>query len=393
MSILNGEERWESFVLWAKSEGLKADGLVASDFPDTGRGLKALRDFNIGDIILEVPGNIIITPDSILEKACNPSNVKLSAHQSIALFVALERRNLGRWKKYMDVLPQEFDTMPVLFSEKTMQWFPSYFQGEIARQRKKIKMDWKQAQDFVRTSGCNMPLFEDFLWGWLCVNTRCVYLDGHPLLQNPIGMAPFFDMLNHNHTAKIESEYDAKNDCFRIKTLTPYAQGDQVFISYGAHDNAYIFLEYGYLPFDYNPYDSINVDELFLNLRFEGEQDFRQKLEILKAEGYLGDFTLRLDQVSYRLLVALRLRAMLRGEKEALWRDMLMGRRDIISVENEAKTKTYLREMCYELVKQADHVLASMGAISPWTARLEMIKRLWLEHKNVAEKVMKMKQL
>ena len=44
----------------------------------------------------------------------------------------------------------------------------------------------------------------------------------------------------------MEAGYNAKTKCYEIQTFNKFRKHDQVFISYGHHDNQKLFLEYGF---------------------------------------------------------------------------------------------------------------------------------------------------
>ncbi|KAJ2368785.1 hypothetical protein H4S01_001393 [Coemansia sp. RSA 2610] len=64
--------------------------------------------------------------------------------------------------------------------------------------------------------------------------------------RDSIALAPVLDLLNHSYQASVSTYFDAKCRRFVIKTLRPYHKGDEVFISYGPHDNGFMLAEYGF---------------------------------------------------------------------------------------------------------------------------------------------------
>ena len=62
-----------------------------------------------------------------------------------------------------------------------------------------------------------------------------------------MALAPFLDLLNHSCTARVQTFYDPVLQSFTIKTLLPVQPGEQVFILYGPHDNAFLLCEYGFV--------------------------------------------------------------------------------------------------------------------------------------------------
>ncbi|XP_063402966.1 SET domain-containing protein 4-like isoform X4 [Mytilus trossulus] len=106
--------------------------------------------------------------------------------------------------------------------------------------------------------------FNEFRWAWYCINSRSIYYDcdSSPYIADTnknIALAPFLDLLNHSTTAEVEAAFNMNNNCFEIKTYNSFRKYDQVFISYGAHSNTHLLMEYGFILPD-NPHDVYELD-------------------------------------------------------------------------------------------------------------------------------------
>ncbi|PWN52070.1 hypothetical protein IE53DRAFT_385542 [Violaceomyces palustris] len=187
---------------------------------------------------------------------------------------------------------------------------------------------------------------KSFLWSWLCVNSRCVFLQMDlPNHSDNFTMAPLLDMANHTSQPSLECKvrYTSKGG---LELYAPPAssrqidrlgrkglcKGDEVFITYGPHSNSALLSEYGFLlpaicPEDDdlgrspeelsakewrgNRYSQVNVDEVVTKLFQEQGQEGETKLELLSDKGYRGDWTIHPlpspAHPSHRLVTALRL--------------------------------------------------------------------------------------
>lgn len=58
---------------------------------------------------------------------------------------------------------------------------------------------------------------------------------------------------------QVEAAFNKNNNCFEIKTYNSFRKYDQVFISYGAHSNTHLLMEYGFILPD-NPHDVYELD-------------------------------------------------------------------------------------------------------------------------------------
>lgn len=48
------------------------------------------------------------------------------------------------------------------------------------------------------------------------------------------------------HVLQVDAGYNPDTGCYQIITYDSYNKYEQVFISYGAHDNRFLLLEYGF---------------------------------------------------------------------------------------------------------------------------------------------------
>lgn len=145
---------------------------------------------------------------------------------------------------------------------------------------------------------------ERFLYAWCIVNTRCLYYKTSAKWKGPIAkgdnmvLCPLVDLFNHQSspgcTVQQEGLGFIVKSCKKPRPGTPndtvglvQNKSEQLFVSYGAHTNDTLFVQYGFvLPKRSNTHDSVNLDEFVL----EGEpSDLLQQLE---QHGYLGSYTL-----------------------------------------------------------------------------------------------------
>lgn len=149
---------------------------------------------------------------------------------------------------------------------------------------------------------------QDFLWGWMCTNSRCVYMDlGYAQHPDNFTLAPLLDMANHTAVPWLECKvrYDVRGGLELLAPSQPrperagrqgWRKGDEVCITYGAHANTTLLAEYGFvLPADLHPddayytgnrYNDVLLDEAIITL-LDTQGDVGQwKRELLESEGY-----------------------------------------------------------------------------------------------------------
>ncbi|CAG8443056.1 2913_t:CDS:10 [Gigaspora rosea] len=350
------------------------DWLKQTGFPKT---KLTLAEFN-GEILISVPLRLIITPKS-LSSTILSNNIscitdsKLTAHQSLALYLILERHKNTKSSvyPYIQMLPKNFDTVPICLDLELLEFLPNNLKEDVKSQKLKFEKDFRSKQ---LNSDINIT-YNEFLWSWLCVNTRCIYFEPFKSIncdvRENIAIAPMLDFLNHN--------FDAK-----------------VFINYGPHDNFKLLLDYGF-TIPNNPFNYILLDDEFFKFNEEVENVISKKLNLLMKNGFYGDYALHASQISFRLLTALRLRFLRpindisSQETQHLitkWQNTISGKYEIVSYENEIEVYEWIDSVCKELIKKCDLMLEKVNNTNSIpSGSLENLKLLWNESKNILTSV------
>ncbi|PWY97626.1 SET domain-containing protein [Testicularia cyperi] len=201
----------------------------------------------------------------------------------------------------------------------------------------RLAADVGKAREVVRSIDLST-----FLWAWLCVNSRCVFLPlGLADHSDNFTLAPVLDMANHTSDLALEckAQYSSGSGldlCAPPEANRPsgssrrgLSKGDECLITYGPHSNETLLSEYGFaLPTSLsyladhnqdgswrgNRYAEVLVDEdIEAMLKEQGSQGER-KIELLQDRGYWGDFSVHPypepAHPSHRLVPALRLIAL-----------------------------------------------------------------------------------
>ncbi|KAI8065075.1 hypothetical protein BDF21DRAFT_346630 [Thamnidium elegans] len=364
--------------------------------------MMAISDIEAGEVIVSVPRKFLITNDSLTK--IYGSQHALGPHQLLALHLVLVSRDKQSWwKPYMDLLPIHFNTMPVKYTKVLVDHLPTALKEQVLQQKENIELDYLNCIKFLKTRNETM-IREEYEWAWLCVNTRCIHMtkmDGTVKGGN-IALAPMLDFLNHTSEAKIESGFNVRNQCFEIKTLTPYSKGEQVYINYGPHDNLAILKEYGFV-LSQNSYNFVLLDKEVWNLysEIESKRGYEIKKQILEGAGYAGDYSIKADEISFRLMAALRLLA-LNGTTEPGfdrrvmdWHDVVMGQTDLISTDNERKALIMLQDICKKVSKQAKNEIDILSTITETHPEAEFhpfalyfLRQIWNESNDIIEQTL-----
>ncbi|KAJ8913508.1 hypothetical protein NQ315_017058 [Exocentrus adspersus] len=262
---------------WLAQNDFRDTHLGLKNFPRTGRGVTSSRQIPENDILIAVPYKLMISCSTLqesLQEVVSPAH-KLKIHDLLALFLVVEKqKEKSLWKSYLDSLPL---VLPIA-SQKNRE----NFMESMSRVRRSIG----------ERGGC--VLDENlFKWGYILVNTRAVYVDPqivqaeccffqNILIDRPsMALCPFLDMFNHHFLARTEAkvvERDGKL-FYQLQTLNKYKKHQQIFISYGSHDNSKLVMEYGF----FIPGNVLDVVKL----------DFKDVLDVLGV---------KLDQNRYKFV-------------------------------------------------------------------------------------------
>lgn len=286
--ILNRLFAWMRSLNWSPTCSLDC-----YRFPDTGRGLKALKYVESNEIIVKIPKNLLITTSVISQSSIQHiiSNPEISdAQGALAAFLVYEV-HLGdesAWKPYLDSIPQAFNN-PYFCTTREKENLPSYLLDMLNIQSAKIKSTYLALRtalkntfkhcignDFFspRMEECphcnllyeNIITFAKYQWAYFVINTRAVYIDQQEeqvkFRNNNLALAPFLDLFNHSFDAAVSTgliKDQTHAEFYHITTLKSFEEGSQVFINYGPHDNAKLYIEYGFF-IPNNPLDEIFFD-------------------------------------------------------------------------------------------------------------------------------------
>jgi SET domain len=154
------------------------------------------------------------------------------------------------------------------------------------------------------------PTYWRFVHNWCSVNTRCFYYiapgQRKPTEPNEaMAMCPGMDMFNHTDDTGCTTKYDRTG--YSIITDKAYKAGDELLLSYGMHNNDVLWAEYGFLLKE-NRVDAVRIDKLVLDNMSNKQKD------MLAEHGYLGNFWLQKDSVSWQVEIAAKLSVL--SEKE-----------------------------------------------------------------------------
>ncbi|RZF40666.1 hypothetical protein LSTR_LSTR012767 [Laodelphax striatellus] len=330
----NEIDEFTSLSLWMSREGWKPTcKIVPAMFPDTGRGFVARKKIECDDVIVKIPGHLLITvktvSDSRIGRLFNDKK-PFTAQQVISAFLMWQKHEGENafWYSYIASLPNT-SLSPVNLVEEELQLLPEFLARPIRAAKENITelhLDLiNSLDDSDVCTNCNLPFSEifsldNFMWAWSMVNSRAVYISperhsDHLINlsdENTLAMAPYLDMFNHSCNAKVQAYIDAKDDSYQIRTCNSYLKNQQVFINYGSHSNLKLFLEYGFIiPGNHNDGIPITYDNIISGVAnyfpcFKMYSDvLNKRYKFLKNHEMLNNLNVHADGLSWNTKVAI----------------------------------------------------------------------------------------
>ncbi|EJD05890.1 SET domain-containing protein [Fomitiporia mediterranea MF3/22] len=469
------KDRWFKLIAWLQTKGFDAGQLAVEprSREGAGRGLFTTKPLPPSkDPFLSIPASALLNsrtlrrfyPKIALEGLYdNPSSdLILTGTQLLSIHLALYRpggedscSKDAHFGVYIDTLPTEFDSHPLTWlvkeklgkagahEVKLLERLPPSVLSELEAVATRYWHDWDIAvrakekySEELRSK--NEALFneDDFLWGWLVVNTRSLYADlfNRNLPQSNLTLCPVIDFANHTASSSVPyavwKDRPSKvlsrprgpskhaNDYTFLPPKQGLGQGEELLIQYGKHSNRRLFAEYGFVDENADKEADVSdlIDELIASKRAEGlirellpevAQHFMSDLRIYAvpppAHPSWGlHCVLRLINLAFPSRPPeLRLTLGSAEVEDALkpWRDVTVGEAEVVSEANETSVRRDLESICKIVIARSSegvHQLRDEDVRSEassdnceWYEWSEgCVVELWEEEAHVARAVM-----
>lgn len=348
--MINVEERLERLLQWANStsnEHAKGSDsafvslkLQVKHVENAGRGIYAVGQIERNERLVRIPPSYLLNFTTVVAHITkhNPSITlndpifsglhvpaakmdavgrfystlsyetltALSSFQIVSMFLVLECERPGLfWKPFIDMLPEvdELGLSPLVWTvkkdpnaEKLTALLPRSARKHAESINDRFVKDMEAVRALIKET--NLFSVERYLWAWMCINSRCLYLEmplGKSSSDN-FTMAPYIDFLNHLCDDQCGIKIDSSG--FYVYTSTPYSPGSELYFSYGPHSNEFLLCEYGFV-LEENKWNYIDISEYITPLLRPHHVDF------LKSKGYYNEYTVNKDGMSFRTEIAL----------------------------------------------------------------------------------------
>ncbi len=209
------------------------------------------------------------------------------------------------WRDSLPKMEDLQEAMPAMWEPELCQLLPPKAKTILLKQRYRIGQDW----DAMTAANLDIPMGL-YRYYWLLISTRTFYYTP-PRRKTPpadsdecLAIVPYADYFNHSD-AGCKVSYTRSQ--YSVMADRSYHEGEEVFVSYGAHSNDLLLTEYGFILED-NRWDEATLDDVIIPLFTEGQR------ETLTNEGYFANFHVDKEGACYRTKVALRLLCMPLGQ-------------------------------------------------------------------------------
>ncbi|MED6204214.1 hypothetical protein PIB30_006970 [Stylosanthes scabra] len=188
-----------------------ASSLFVSHFPHTGgRGLGAVRDLRMGELILRVPKSALMTSDSVMQdtKLSDALNrhPSLSSTQilNVCLLYEIGKGKASRWHPYLMHLPKSYDILAMFgeFEKTALQVDEAIWVTE--KSVLKTKSEWKQARALMEDLKFKPQLltFKAWVWASATVSSRTLHIPW----DSAGCLCPVGDLFNYDAPGKEPSD-------------------------------------------------------------------------------------------------------------------------------------------------------------------------------------------
>ncbi|RAQ52614.1 ribosomal N-lysine methyltransferase [Aspergillus flavus] len=287
-----------AFTNWAISKGIEINGIAPARFPGRRLGMIATKTIEEGEIMLTVPQTAMLSIDSIPSSFVDLFPEGTSIHGILAAYLThgdtKTLKGIDAWRNVWPNWQELEDSTPILwpshlrrsnsaFEDEDNSSTPSLlppsvsglwnsfekvpvgvdydtrYQNMLGKEEKRLTHAWEQVLSvFPKTE------WKTFAYYWLIINSRSFYYispgkDEPEDWNDAIAMVPYADYFNHEDNAACEVRFDHIDYTFRATKR--YEKGSEVYMSYGAHSNDFLFVEYGFF-LDKNESDSIYLDDI-----------------------------------------------------------------------------------------------------------------------------------
>ncbi len=263
---LSYDEKRARFCDWLKENGARYPKIQWPSLDTVGgcRGAKAIETINTGEVMMEIPIKLMMSPvhafaDPVVGTCLKSSQDLLRGDVLLTVYIMYEilKGSDSFYEPFIAILPEPGSI--VQWTEEELRALQDDSIAYRAHNRRKMLRTTYQksivalCERFPDVFNVEQYTHDLFLFAWFCIQARAF---GRRLPWT--ALVPFADCLNH---ANVATKYDYNIDNNGIFRMMPtgtnsYQQGSEVFNSYGRRPNDNLLLDYGFSLLD-NQWDAL----------------------------------------------------------------------------------------------------------------------------------------
>ncbi|KAG6586075.1 [Fructose-bisphosphate aldolase]-lysine N-methyltransferase, chloroplastic, partial [Cucurbita argyrosperma subsp. sororia] len=258
-----------SLLQWGESNGVRTSLKIAY-VEGAGRGAIAKEDLNVGDTVLEIPLDIVISEELVQKTTMYPilSKIEGMSSETMLLIWSMKEKHIAdsKFKVYFDTLPEAFNTGLSFGVGAMMTLDGTLLFGEIMQAKEHLR---EQYNELFPTLCNNHPdvfpeeyySWEKFLWAcelWYSNSMKIMFSDGS-LTSCLVPIAGFLNHSLHPHILHY-SKADSDTNSLKFRLSRPCRAGEECYLSYGNYSASHLVAFYGFLPEGDNVNDVIPLD-------------------------------------------------------------------------------------------------------------------------------------
>ena len=299
----------DAFWTWATAEGVEAVSCAPALFREGWRGVAATGDVAPGDVVLRVPGSLLMSArsaarDPDLAAALETHGGALSPAERLSCHLLHESSKgaRSRWSAYVKQLPRRYNLL-ASWTDTEIEALQAPEAIAVAqRAATNMRASHERALPALEHLGLPLPFRSARAWKWArgAVSSRTVFVPfddagalcpagdlfnyappaggsaavdviGTPLSSEALGsLCPLRSLNDHRSLNEREKtrtpssresprespresadagdgSYDARADAYVFYARRRYGRGDQIMLCYGAHTNLSLLEHYGFL--------------------------------------------------------------------------------------------------------------------------------------------------
>lgn len=282
-------------VNWALSQGVRGKVMIADISQEVGRGLVAMEDIEIGDVVLEIPLSLGVSDG--LELPMVQDFKRENTKQMLSWILEERQDKNSKFNIYFELLPKEFKTGLLFSDDAKMAIIETELYCGLATTKQYAK-SWFEELRLEFSGEISRELF-DWAYGlWFSHGIKALLPNG----KRKRCLVPFAGFFNHSLFPHVMHCEWGKNTLKFIASRR-CSKGAQCYLYYGNMSSHKLILDYGFIPKGINYNDVVGIISKLSDGYEEEEEDFLWEIHMIRGLGENGGETRPMKHLHSFLIV------------------------------------------------------------------------------------------